>query len=309
MTGILEVLASILAAVVAFLPLPGQTLSYIAPPLSPPREVTILFAGDMMFDRSIRVAGEEKGEDYLLSCIKSTLEGHDLVVANLEGPVTSYASKSVGSTVGTPDNTTFTFPSSTATLLASHHIRLVNLGNNHIMNFGRDGVEQTMRYLNAAGVEYFGDPLSSEENKVARLEIKGVQFSFVNWSDWTSDKTDYTVAQVRAEKEKGRVVVVYTHWGDEYVPPSKRVRDLAHQFVDAGASIVIGTHPHVVLEDELYNGAPIYYSLGNFIFDQYFNDEVSRGLLIKVAFGKDGVKSVVEIPVQLSRDRRTCPAS
>src|SRR5262249_36610589 len=161
---------------------------------------------------------------------------------------------SEGSAIGSAENTTFTFPTSTAALLKRHNVTLVNLGNNHIMNFSREGLLQTKEWFASAGVSYFGDPDADEDGRVARPVINGIPFSFVNWSDWTSDKTDHTVAQVRKEAESGHVVVVYTHWGDEYVPPTPQMRQLAHSFVDAGAAIVIGSHPHIVQEHEIYSG-------------------------------------------------------
>ena len=272
-----------------------------------PPQATILFGGDMMFDRTVRAVINEKGGDFLFSCIDDTLRGNDLVVANLEGPITSNASKSLGSSVSGEGNYTFTFPTSTAELLKRHHIDLVNIGNNHIMNFSRAGLLETKKWLEKASVGYFGDPDSLEGDKVARIDINGIPFSFVNWSDWTSDKTDHTVAQVRTEAGAGRAVVVYNHWGEEYQPATNKEKRLAHDFIDAGAAIVIGSHPHIVQEHELYKGKYIYYSLGNFIFDQYWNEEVRTGLLLQVVFNKTGVVSVKEIPIHLEQDRRTCP--
>lgn len=303
----MEWIAGIIGFLSAFLLgiLPGATFGYYA---APPQErhAEILFVGDMMFDRSIRTAAEEHGGDYLFSCINETLASADLVVGNLEGPITSSSSRSVGSVIGTPDNFTFTFPTTTAELLARHNVRLVSIGNNHIMNFGLSGLEQTKQWLTKAGVAYFGDPDALESDRVARITVEGIPFSFVNWSDWTSDNTDITVAQIRTEAQSGRVVVAYSHWGEEYVPPIPRVRALAHQMADAGAAIVIGGHPHIVQERESYNGREIYYSLGNFIFDQYWNEDVSHGLALKVTFGPQGVRTIEELPVVLGRDRRTC---
>src|SRR3989344_3320333 len=305
----MEWLAGIIAFLIASVAgvFPANLLAYRAAPLPKAPSATVLFGGDMMFDRPIRTTMNEKGGDYIFSCIDSVLDDADMVVANLEGPITSTSSVSVGSPVGGKNNFTFTFATSTAALLARHNIRLVNIGNNHIMNFSRWGLGETKRYLDEAGVGYFGDPDAMEEGRVARVVIGGVNFSFVNWSDWTSDKTDHTVAQVREEAQSGRVVVVYTHWGEEYVPPPPRVRALAHSFVDAGAAIVIGSHPHIVQEYEIYNGTHIYYSLGNFIFDQYWEDAVRNGLLLRVRFDSSGVRSVQEIPIRLEQDRRTCP--
>lgn len=272
----------------------------------PPAEAVVLFGGDMMFDRSIRQFAEKEGDDFLFSCIADVLRAPDVVVANLEGPITPYPSMSIGSVIGSAENVTFTFPTTTAPLLKRHNIGIVNLGNNHIMNFGRDGLLETKKWLDTAGVLHMGDPDSPESERVLRTHIRGIPFAFVNWSDWTSDKTDHTVAQVRLEKEAGQVVVVYTHWGDEYVEPSARVRALARQFIDAGADIVIGSHPHVVLEREDYNGGIIYYSLGNFVFDQYWDESVTNGLLLEVTFSKKGVQDIRELPIVLSRDRRVC---
>ncbi len=268
---------------------------------------TVLFGGDMMFDRTIRIAMQEKGGDFIFSCIDEVLKDSDLVVANLEGPITSNPSVSVGTVPGGEGNYTFTFPPGTAALLFAHNIRMVNLGNNHTLNFGREGLAETKQLLRAAGVDFFGDPDLGESERVGRLLINGIQFSFVNWSDWTSDNTDHTVAQVRMESGMGRVVVVYTHWGEEYEPSSERMKTLARQFVDAGASLVVGSHPHIIQEREEYRGTTIYYSLGNMIFDQYWEEAVRRGLMIRVTFGPSGVQHIEEIPVELQRDRRTCP--
>ena len=289
-----------------FLYTPDEAL-FVRPP-SPETlpSVTILFGGDLMFDRSIRTAMEANGDDHVFSCIDSVLRSVDLVVANLEGPITSNPSRSVGTTVGGEGNYTFTFPTSTAPLLARHNIRLVNIGNNHIMNFGLNGLIETKSWLDAAGVLYFGEPDLVEAERVERVSLRGTPFSFVNWSDWTSDKTDHMVAQVRKEVDEGRVVVVYTHWGEEYVAPLQRVRQLAHSFVDAGASIVIGSHPHIVQESEVYSGKYIYYSLGNFLFDQYWESSVRRGMLLRVQFTPTGVSLVEEIPIDNQTDRRMC---
>lgn len=304
--GMIIIAALIGASIAWFTPLTALAPAVFVA-LGPESEkADILFGGDMLFDRSVRAAMRTNGDDYIFSCLPQELWDADLVVANLEGPITTHASISEGSAPGDANNFTFTFPTSTATLLKRHNIMLVNLGNNHIMNFSREGLIQTKGWLSKAGVAYFGDPEKEEEDRVARPTINGIPFSFVNWSDWTSDKTDHTVAQVRKEAGAGRVTVVYTHWGDEYVSPPPRVRQLAHSFVDAGADIVIGSHPHIVQEHEVYKGRDIYYSLGNFVFDQYWNDDVRSGLLLRVTFDTKGVRDIEEIPIHLERNRQTC---
>ncbi len=269
---------------------------------------SVIFGGDMMFDRAVRTTIEKNGGDHIFSCIKDVLANADLVVANLEGPITANASKSVGSVVGSPQNFIFTFPLSIAPLLAKHHIDMVNLGNNHIMNFGASGARSTRTILDAVGVRYFGDPLSSN---VATSSIANVSLAFISYNEFIGDahkSASTTIAQIKAARARGELPVVYTHWGIEYRPIAPRyVRDIAHRFADAGAAIVIGSHPHVVEDHETYRDVPIYYSLGNFIFDQYWEDAVRRGLLLRVVFTPEGVESIQEIPTWIGRDRRPCP--
>lgn len=283
----------------------------VSTPLSVPasgmaEKATVIFSGDIMLDRYIRKVGETKGYDFIFSCVAPLLATADLVVANLEGPITSSMSVSEGTVVDTPENYVFTFSTSTAPLLFKKNIRLVNIGNNHIMNFGREGLEETRHRLMEAGVSFFGDPHATEEGNIERMVLRGIPVSFVSWSDWTGNTSEETLVQVHTESTADRLVFVYAHWGDEYVPPPERVKVLARAFVDAGAEMVIGSHPHVVQELEEYAGKRIYYSLGNFIFDQYWNDAVRTGLLLKVSFSQNGVTKVEEIPIYLETDGRTC---
>ncbi|MBV9159121.1 MAG: CapA family protein [Candidatus Kaiserbacteria bacterium] len=285
----------------------ARTADFIAAPLSPPehREATIIFGGDMMFDRSIRVAAEQNGGDYLFSCLDPVLKSADLVIANLEGPITDHASVSVGSAVGASDNFTFTFPTSTAPLLLAHNIRIVNLGNNHITNFRDSGVESTVQYLAGSGVGFFGDPIAQ---RVATTTVNGIRLAFINYNQFSQSSTAAkTIEQIAAARDAGYLPIVYTHWGEEYKPATDSEKSLAHRFVDAGAEMVIGSHPHVVQEHEDYRGKYIYYSLGNLIFDQYWDDAVTHGLLLTVIVDGSGVKGVAERGVELERDRRTCP--
>lgn len=281
-------------------------LTYAAAPfLSAPQHAEVLFVGDMMFDRSIRQAMDEKGADFVFSCIKNELDRADVVVGNLEGPITSHDSKSVGSAVGSPDNFVFTFPEYVAPMLARHNVGAVSLGNNHILNFGYSGVQSTEDTLRTAGVGYFGEP---GDLSVHEIEVRKVQLSFVGYNQFAGGGgASTTISQIERERAEGRLPIVFAHWGDEYVPANDLQKRLARRFIDAGAEIVIGAHPHVIQEHEVYAGKHVYYSLGNFVFDQYWNDAVRRGMLVRVVFDGDGVESVHESYTRLERDRRTCP--
>jgi poly-gamma-glutamate capsule biosynthesis protein CapA/YwtB (metallophosphatase superfamily) len=313
-----------------------------------PQRATVIFGGDMMFDRSVRLVTDVMGGDFIFSCIDYVLKGADLVVANLEGPITEHDSISASSTPGDEYNYTFTFPPSTAELLYSHNIRMVNLGNNHILNFGNSGAKSTTQFLKDAGVGYFGQPAVMSAKSFAQEKsaacpfaalcggwakpgeqlmqtvsvsiVHGIPLAFINYNEFSfaplkplaeaGSNASTTILQIQNARASGYIPIVYTHWGIEYATTSSAYsRELAHSFVDAGAEIVIGSHPHVVEEHEIYNGKYVYYSLGNFIFDQYFSDDVQNGLLLQITFGKGGAEIIKEIPVKLGRDRRTCPAT
>jgi len=268
------------------------------------RTATILFVGDMMFDRTILAMSMEEGGDYLFSCIADYVRGFDLAVGNLEGPITGYPSMSWMTVPGDLGNTTFTFPTSTASLLARSGIDAVSLANNHIFDFGRQGVESTREHLPAAGVRYFGDPLDVRR-KSALFDVNGLTVAIAGFNEFLGvDSVSTTVSEIGALRADADFVIVFSHWGEEYVPVVDRQRAAAHAFIEAGADAVIGAHPHVIQESEVYKGKQIYYSLGNFIFDQYWNEGVRKGLVLE-AHLKD--RSVSFVPRMVSSSRTSGP--
>lgn len=285
---------------------------------TPPEPVSILFVGDMMFDRYIRhIAGVATG-DFIFSCIAPTLLNETLVVGNLEGPITSHASVSVGSAVGTPENTRFTFPVETAALLKRHNITLVSLGNNHALDFGWEGLEETKRLLGEAGVAYFGAPLmEGEDSNVHEVDVGGIPFTFIAYNQFAPDgwrsEGERTERAITTVREAGRLPIVFPHWGDEYVDVNDHQREMAARFVEVGAEAVVGAHPHVVQAREFLVAdpsksaiKPVYYSLGNFVFDQYFSPDVQQGLMVRLTFSEEGFISSDDIPVSLHQDGRVC---
>lgn len=261
----------------------------------------------MMLDRYIRTVMTKRGDDYVFSCLDPLFATSNLDVANLEGPITSNISTRTGSRTGDGRNMVFTFATTTPELLHAHHIDLVGLGNNHILNFGWAGLASTTDALSAAGVEYFGD-LKSQ--RIAEEDLHGVRVAFITYSQFSLShgNASTTLEQIAQERARGYLPIVYPHWGGEYQEATTLQMTLVHAFIDAGAEAVIGSHPHVVQEHEMYKGKHIYYSLGNLIFDQYFDNSVTHGLLVRLTVVPDGVQNIDELPVVLTTDGRTCPA-
>jgi len=272
------------------------------------KPIEILFIGDMMFDRYIRQVAAKRGNDFIFEGVKNLLADKDLVVGNLEGPLTDHTSVSVNTQMDQRENLIFTFPPSFAETLAKENIKLVNIGNNHILNFGSEGAAQTKKYLLAAGVNYFGDT-GAAEKKYWIKEINGKKIGFINYNFSVKGSVQNALSDIKTVKLEADKVIVFPHWGTEYKTgdPGQAVKNIAHQFIDAGADLVIGTHPHVVQISEEYKGKKIYYSLGDFIFDQYFSPETQKGLSLLVKIKPDNSQpvEVEEIPVKLLRNGQT----
>jgi poly-gamma-glutamate synthesis protein (capsule biosynthesis protein) len=288
--------------------LPNSQQTARLSPEPQPQPITVLFGGDMMFDRNIRLKIQDNGVDFVFAQLQPLFLQYDLVVANLEGPITTNKSRSVNSVVGSTDNFFFTFDPEIAPMLKRNNFQIVNLGNNHIHNFGNDGILQTKSFLTQAGVAFFGDSglETTSEERVLLYPVKDKVLGFVNYNEFVPNGLPHALNDIRYLSDKADLIIVYTHWGAEYVPTANAViQEQAHSFIDAGADLVIGSHPHVTQQVETYNGKTIYYSLGNFVFDQYFSPETQTGLLVGVEVSPDNVMTFTEIPITMDRSGQT----
>lgn len=315
----LTVAGGVLFVCAAVFALAQSSLSYTAPEkytppataataLAPAAHATLIFGGDMMLDRTVRTFVERSGEEALFTCLDRIVPSADYVVTNLEGPITSNGSRSVGSAVGSPENYIFTFPSSTAALLRRHGVSAVALGNNHILNFGNEGLQSTIASLEEEGVAFFGEPYG---HHVAHVRIQDIPFSFIGYNEFDPAgwrvAASTTVEQLQAAVTAGSVPIVFAHWGQEYTSTTALQRSLAQTFAHSGARLIVGAHPHIVQDHEYIGATPVYYSLGNLVFDQYWNESVRTGLLLSATFSSDGGLQVREIPIRIGPGGRPCP--
>ncbi|MFO7807017.1 MAG: CapA family protein [Candidatus Moraniibacteriota bacterium] len=271
-------------------------------------KASLIFVGDLMTDRYIRSIVERKGFDYLLDDkLSELLNESDCAIANLEGPITDFNSRSQNSQEGSQDNFYFTMPSDTTGFLNNNNFCLVNLGNNHILNFGEEGLGQTKDKLKNSKIDFFGAQ-DQEGSNFAEKNLKGVKIAFVGYNQFSpSLKKEKTLDKIKKASRENDFTVVYAHWGEEYEEKSGiNQRSLGRDFVDAGADLVIGSHPHVIQEMETYKGSRIYYSLGNFVFDQYFSEETKEGLMVEVIFDKKSENlKFEEIKVKINPSGKT----
>lgn len=261
-------------------------------PTPAPLSFTLAVGGDLMFDRHIRSKAEAQGNyDFIFDQkLTNFLNSADYALANLEGPITLENSISQNTVPGGPGNFTFTFSPAIIPVLKNNNLSLLNLGNNHILNFGQKGLMTTRQYLADANLISFGDVgEEANEQNFYYLDIFEQKIALISYNQFVGGSKNRALAAILTAKNQGAsLIILFTHWGNEYVPEANQVIvNLAHEFIDAGVDLIIGGHPHVIQNKEVYQNKTIYYSLGNFVFDQYFSKETQEGLVLKIKFTYD----------------------
>jgi poly-gamma-glutamate synthesis protein (capsule biosynthesis protein) len=187
------------------------------------------------------------------------------------------------------------------------HFHAYSVANNHAGDFGPEAFAEQCDLFDKAGIQYFG---GGRDLKAAHtpliIEKHGLRIALLGYCEvflrsfaagekrpgcaWSEDD-DKVLADIRAAREvhKADIVIPYMHWGDEHDPANDRQKSLARKMIDAGATCVIGGHPHVVQETEHYKGKPIIYSVGNFVFNGFEEPEANIGWALRMTLDKNGV--------------------
>jgi poly-gamma-glutamate capsule biosynthesis protein CapA/YwtB (metallophosphatase superfamily) len=238
--------------------------------------------------------------------VQRYLMGADMTLANLENPVIREA-------VWHPEATTFTGDLRLLPVLEEAGIDGVTLGNNHILDAGTSGLRETMAHLDDASIAHAGAGMDLAEarepmifelggTKVGVLSYQGVPSYDWAWATETAPGTAPLLTDVmREDVERLRtrvdLVVVSPHWGKEYIAtPEPWQVEFAHAAVEAGADIFVGGHAHWPKGMEVYEGKPIFYGVGNFLFDQSWSEETSTGIFAEIILYEDRVIQVRPVP-------------
>lgn len=246
--------------------------------------------GDIMLDRNVWTKIKAYGREYPLSKITAQLKGADIVLGNLEGPFTSSTKHAVSGGA-----LSFNFDPIMAPVLKRSGFTALALANNHTLNQGQRGLDNTRATLKKDGLDYFGDPRNGTNYHLTKT-LGGERVTFLGY-DNLDGKITAVIKDIINAHHKGEYVIVVPHWGAEYqlgIQPKLQLQ--AKQLIDAGADMILGGHPHVVEPFEIYKGRFIAYSLGNFVFDQYFSADTQQGLMLKLSFSPTAV-SVNIIPL------------
>lgn len=278
----------------------------------PPKEYTLLFTGDIMLNRGVKHMVKKHGEDYTFPFleIKDSLDNVDILFGNLESMI-SDKGRDVGGI--------YSFRAEPEAMegLVYAGFDIVTLANNHTFDWGREAFEDTMKRLLENNILYTGAGFNEEEAHSATIISLDNEFDigFLGYTEFlfpsamaTADRSGVTTLSmenmerdIKKAKEEVDFLIVTFHYGAEYQKtPNSNQRMWSESAVDFGADIVIGHHPHVTQPVEIYNDRYIAYSLGNFIFDQYFSEETMKGFMLEIKFIDNNIIGANKIHYKLN---------
>ncbi len=274
----------------------------------------ILFTGDVLLDRGVRKQIESVGIDSIMSCVRELFAENDAVMINLECPFSSKKH---------PVSKQIVFRADTvwASALKRNGITHAALANNHSIDQGYKGLEETYSVLTKNGISVLGygrnlsQRVSPAVIRKGNVEVAVFNDNIVpqeNWARTAAGNADILnvsidslckeIRRFRKESPESKIVV-FVHWGTEFSVRRNIMQQIdAFKLLGAGACAVVGHHPHVVQEVEYAGNKPIFYSLGNFIFDQKGQGR-DRGLAVELNFTRDGLAKVRQHPVVIENCR------
>lgn len=246
--------------------------------------LSITVTGDVMFGRKMPGVLSLDSSPYRF--VSNVTGDTDILLVNTENPFTTS-----GNSVK-PDVPLKASPEYIPLLNGTTGMVISANANNHVFDYGIEGMRDSIKNLDANGIAHIGaGENKAEATRPVTVEKEGHKITIFNYMDSENfqeysqavmpiagdDSPGYSawddtesVNQIREAKENGSdIIIVYMHYGNEYSrSPNSNQEKISHLAVDAGASSVVGTHTHVTQGIEVYNGKPIFYNLGNFIFDQ-----------------------------------------
>ena len=254
---------------------------------------SISFGGDVLLARDVERIIDTYGPAYPYHSLRHVWSAFDTVIINFESTVPVEH-------VPTPDLTTnFSSPQTVLPALKEAGVTHAGLANNHSFDKNVEGYIATVQNIAASDIVPFGHPEIVDVFSIVMVPwgeetaaVIGVQAFNVDL-----DEVALLTALKQAEEESD-VQIAYVHWGQEYTPIHNQPQSaLASFLIDNGIDLVIGHHPHVVQDIQVYKDKLIIYSLGNLIFDQYFSPETQVGLLVNLTFSETYEPEIVLVPV------------
>jgi len=278
--------------------------------------LTVVAVGDILLSRNVgRKIDLAQNPSVPFENVKTYLASADIAFGNLESPI-------VPGIVPIRRGVVFRCLTRYVPGLVEAGFDVLSTANNHALDQGTDNVEFTVDYLESQKILAVGSRKRGDESSFGRLiRRKGVAVGFLAYSyaayndggaaqnplvaTWHDrERVKEEIRQLSAEAD---ILFVSIHAGGEYRrKPERQKTEFARAAIDAGADAVIGHHPHWIQPVEIYRGKPIFYSLGNFVFDQGHSVETSQGLMVEFRIKNRQMESTRLVPVAI--ERYCCPA-
>lgn len=276
-------------------------------------EIILLFVGDIMLNRGVEYYIKRNNDwRWPFLQVADFLNEADVVFGNLES-VISDKGHNVGSIYSFRAD-----PKSMEGLIYSG-FNIVSVANNHSFDYTGKAFSDSLSRLKEAEILYTGGGYSKDEAYSPTIkELKGTKIGFLGYTSvgspsWEATSNSPGIAwidihridklrnEVASAKNKVDFLIVSFHFGEEYQKkPSNKQVTMAEAAIDSGANLIIGHHPHVLQPLVEYKDGWIAYSLGNFIFDQYFSEETTSAAILKVVIKGKTIKSVEMIPTKIN---------
>ena len=260
---------------------PSTEPSFIPDEPAPPQQRALIsFAGDCTFSNiqglsDFNYVYNSEGPEYFLSGVAEIFANDDLTIVNLEGPLTNSTAQ-----IEKTDSPNYWFrsPPEYVQILTYGSVEVCNLANNHNIDYGYAGFEETKEVLNNAGIDYFA------YSETLVREVNGIRIGFFGLAFDSSPGNIYS-AMDRLWSDGAEAIIAYFHDGIEsqYYPSENQIA-AAYTAIDYGASAVIMSHPHVIQGTEEYNGGFIAYSLGNFCYGGHTNPNDKDSMIVQLEF-------------------------
>jgi len=237
----------------------------------------IIFTGDVMLARDVERRQSSLVPEHSLSKLESLFKPN-LTIGNFEASVPTVHEPTPSMVMK------FSVAPQNLYVLSQGGFTHLSLANNHSLDHGVIGYKNTVNELTTRGFVTGGYPIGLSSSSVSYIEANGNTFAlvFVN-ATFGYPKVSQWLPYIEVAESSSDAVVVYVHWGDEYKLIHNDAQEkFAYELIDAGVDLIVGHHPHVVQDIGLYKNKFIFYSLGNLVFDQYWNNDVSEGLVLEL---------------------------
>ena len=248
-----------------------------------PQFSSILFTGDVLLARHVEYLQSKLGGGYPWGGFAFAQFSDPAVVVNFEAAIPQQHTPTKAGGMR------FSVPTSSLQSLVDAGVTHASLANNHSNDYGVAAARHTRQALSSSSIASFGNSKTVGSSSHSVILVGDTAVAVVGLHLLESEiEPDSLQAYVDLLSEESAAQIAYVHWGNEYeVTHSSKQREQAEALVAAGFDAVIGHHPHVVQDVEVIAGAPVFYSLGNYIFDQYFSRDVMVGLLLELVVDND----------------------